>query len=445
MTALTPGPKFSPDQLRPALDYIERYWKRLERFRPHDDGTLVGLPRPYFVPSAAGATGFAYEEIFYWDTFFTAQGFVGTPRQHAIRGLTEDLIELMKRFHIIPNAGRLYMTGRSQPPFLTTMIRQVYELGEGSKRWLRESMDVAKEEYRTVWMGSSQPNWRQVFNGLSRYYDVNMLDDLAECESGWDMTTRFNRQCLNYLPVDLNALLYKYEKDFEFVARTLGDEEEAAEWNKRAAKRKLMMQRYMWDEEKGFYFDYNFMTGKRSNVWSLAGFFPMWAGMDDKATNDRLMANLDKFEFEGGLVTTAAKPYVRMKVPTQWAYPNGWAPLQFIATEAMRRHGFPAEAERLARKWLGANLLQFEAQGEFFEKYNVVKIEDEPQEGLYPSQTGFGWTNGIFVRLAHTYLSSEEMPKVVEVPARDRLREALRDPRAHLRRVGVIFNPMIKP
>ena len=55
--------------------------------------------------------------------------------------------------------------------------------------------------------------------GLSRYYDINMLHDLAEAESGWDMTTRFNRRCLDYLPVDLNSLLYKYETDFTKAAK----------------------------------------------------------------------------------------------------------------------------------------------------------------------------------------------------------------------------------
>ncbi len=430
------GPQFTPERLKPALEHIEDYWDRLERFKPHDDGTLVGVPRPYFVPSAANTSGFAFEEIYYWDTFFIAQGFLGTSREYLIRGMTEDLIVLMNRFRIIPNAGRTYHTGRSQPPFLTTMIRQVYQI-EKNKQWLRETMDVAKDEYRTVWMGNMHPNWRQVFHGLSRYYEVNVLDDLAEAESGWDMTTRFDRQCLSYLPVDLNALLYKYETDFEAVALVFGDKEEAAEWSKRAAKRKQMMRRYMWDEEKSFYFDYNFMTGKRSAIWSLAGFYPMWAGMDDEQTAHRVVKNLGKFEFEGGLATTAAKPNPKMSLPTQWAYPNGWAPLELITCKALEQYGLSAEAERVARKWLAANLAQFEKHGEFFEKYNVVHIEDEPIEGLYPSQTGFGWTNAVFIRLAQVFLRDDELPKgMISHKRRPVLRNLLRDPRTQLRRVN---------
>lgn len=430
------GPQFTPARLAPALGYIDRYWKKLEKFNPHDDGTLVGLPRPYFVPSLSNDTGFQFEEMYYWDTFFIGQGFMGTEREYMLKGLVEDLMIMMERFNIIPNSGRTYHTAHSQPPFLSTFIMQVYKI-EKNKRWLEQSMSVAKNEYRTVWMGSSHPNWRQVFSGLSRHYDINVLDDLAELESGWDMNTRFERKALSYLPVDLNALLYKYERDFEEAATILGEKDEAAEWAKRALARRGMMQRYLWDEERGVYFDYNFMTGKRGPVYSLATFYPMWAGMDDIDTAARIMQNLDKFEYEGGLVTSAKKPYMNFPMPTQWAYPNGWAPLHLIAIEAMERYGYHTAAERLARKWINANLVQFEATGEFYEKYNVVNLREEPLEGVYPSQTGFGWTNAVFVRLCQKYLRPDEVPYVAPRVSQAPLKELVKDPRKTLRRVGV--------
>jgi alpha,alpha-trehalase len=433
------GPQFTTERLKPALEFIESYWKKLSKFNPHDDGTLVGLPRPYFIPSAANDTGFQFEEMYYWDSYFIAQGFLGTNREHLLREIVENLMSMQQRFRIIPNAGRTYHTSRSQPPFLTTFMLQVYQIDK-SKRWLEQAMSVAKDEYRTVWMGSSHPNWRQVFHGLSRYYDVNVLDDLAEAESGWDMNTRFDRKALSFLPVDLNALLYKYERDFEEAATILGEKEEAGEWKKRAMSRKAAMVKFLWDDEKGCYFDYNFMTGKRGPVYSLAAFFPMWAGMDDEDTAAELMKNLDRFEFDGGLSTTAKKPHIQMPMPTQWAYPNGWAPLELIAIEAMERYGYHVAAERVARKWINANLVKFEHDGDFYEKYNVVDINDEPVEGVYPSQTGFGWTNAVFVRLCNKYLRPDEMPHVESSAALSPLKQLVRNPRQTLRRVGVKLN-----
>lgn len=434
------GPTFSPERLRPALEYIDMYWKKLERFNPHDDGTLIGLPEPYFVPSARNDTGFAYEEMYYWDSYFIAQGLVGTAREYRVKGLADNLLTLMQRFSVIPNSARFYMTGRSQPPFLTSFIMDAYAI-EGDKRWLEQAMTVAKNEYRTVWMGTMQPNWRQVFHGLSRFYDINVLDDLAEAESGWDMTTRFERRALSYIPVDLNALLYKYERDFESAAKILGYHEEAQEWFRRSLSRSSAMREYLWDDQKGMYFDYNYMTSRHSPVYSLAAFYPMWAGMDSAATAARIMEQLGRFESEGGLATSAEKPHVRSDIPTQWAYPNGWAPLQMIAVQAMERYGYHDDAERIARKWLNANLVQFESTGEFFEKYNVVKIHEEPVEGVYPSQSGFGWTNAVFAYMAQRYLTSAELPVIESTATTESpLKRLVKNPRKTLRKVGIKLN-----
>jgi alpha,alpha-trehalase len=86
-------------------------------------------------------------------------------------------------------------------------------------------------------------------------------------------------------------------------------------------------------------------------------------------------------------------------MPTQWAHPNGWAPLQFIVIKGLQRYGYNAEAERIARKWLKTNLDWFNQNNVFLEKYNVVQPDKPPMKGVYPSQTGFGWTNAVFERL----------------------------------------------
>src|SRR5260370_36921013 len=131
-------------------------------------------------------------------------------------------------------------------------------------------------------MGTRKPTARQIYRGLSRYYDFNYLHDIAETERGWDMTPRFNRKCMDYLPVDLNALLYKYEMDFAKAARIFDDKREAARWGQAAAARKRVMNELMWDRIRGLYYDYNYVKKKRGTVSSLAAYLPMWAGMVDE-------------------------------------------------------------------------------------------------------------------------------------------------------------------
>jgi alpha,alpha-trehalase len=338
------------------------------------------------------------------------QGMVDLEHQELVTGILEDLTFLFKRLKVIPIASRTYLTGRSQPPLLSTFIFDVYEAYNPGANWLKKNIEIAKQEYQIVWMGEKKPNERKVYHGLSRYYDFNYLHDLAEAESGWDMTPRFDRHALNYLPIDLNALLYKYETDFARAADILDNQEESKHWLGIAKKRKQAMDKLMWDRTRGIYYDYNYIKEKRGSINSLAAYFPMWAGMVSNKQAADLVRALRRFENKGGLATTDALPlgqFVLGSMPTQWAYPNGWAPLHFIVVQGLERYGYHSDARRIAQKWLRTNLQWFQKNNLFLEKYNVVSPEKPPLKGLYPSQTGFGWTNAIFERFCRDYVDKE--------------------------------------
>jgi alpha,alpha-trehalase len=400
----------SLNEVQPALDYIQSYWHNLERYHPKDDGNLIGLPNPFLVPSFEAGHEFDYNELYYWDSYFMIRGLLDEKHKELVLGILDNLIYLFERFNIIPNASRLYLTSRSQPPFLTSFIWDLYDAYGMDRKWLSEKIKVAEREYETVWMGMQKPNARQIYKGLSRYYDFNYLNDIAETESGWDMTPRFNRKALDYLPVDLNALLYKYEMDFARYYDLVGDHETSEEWKHRARKRKNIMDHLMWNGIKSQYYDYNYIKQRRGTVSSLATYYPMWAKMVSKEQAKKLVKALKKYEHDGGLATTDTiqltkfVPGVTM-TPTQWAYPNGWAPLHLLVVEGLENYGYHEDARRIALKWLKTNLDWFNAYGVFLEKYNVVTPEDPPEKGLYPSQTGFGWTNSVFTHLSHKYLN----------------------------------------
>jgi alpha,alpha-trehalase len=324
-------------------------------------------------------------------------------------GVLEDLLFAFERFKVIPNASRTYLMGRSQPPFLTTFILEVYRTYKMDKKWLRRAIKIAQAEYHTVWLGRTKPNQRLVYEDLSRYYDVNFLHDLAEAESGWDMTTRFNHKALNYLPIDLNSLLYKYERDFAYAERLLGNDGEADKWEECSNKRRVTVNKLMWSELKGLYFDYNYVKKTRGTVNSLASYYPMWAGLVSEKQAARLVNSLKKFEKKGGLATTDATQISNLvpgAMPTQWAYPNGWAPLHFVTVKGLQRYGYHKEARRIAMKWLKTNLDWFNKHGVFLEKYNVVQPTKPPAKGVYPSQVGFGWTNAVFERFCREFIDS---------------------------------------
>lgn len=394
----------------PALAYIDAYWGKLVRTNSKDEDSLLGLPKPYLVPASEPGHEFDFNELYYWDSYFMVQGLLDAQHKELVLGILENLESLFLRFKVIPNASRTYLMGRSQPPFLTSFIFDVYHAYGFDYKWLKKHIDIAKQEYETVWMGTAKPHWRQVHQGLSRYYDINMLHDLAEAESGWDMTPRFNRRALDYLSIDLNALLYKYEMDFARTAHLTGDVREAAKWESAAKVRAGAMNELMWDKGRGLYYDYNYKKERRGGVASLAGFYPMWAGLANNEQAKQMVKALRRFENKGGLATTDALPlgsYVPGALPTQWAHPNGWAPLQLIVIRGLERYDYHEDARRIAMKWLKTNLDWFNKNGVFLEKYNVVAPEKPPVKGVYPSQMGFGWTNAVFQRLCQDYIANQ--------------------------------------
>jgi alpha,alpha-trehalase len=388
--------------LNDAVNHIQEYWQTLTRKNTKINATLIALPHAYVVPSP-GNDHFAFEEQYYWDSYFTS---LGINDEALVEGMLDNLIFMFDEFGLIPNGNRYYLTSRSQPPILTTFIFHIYDKYGKPKSWLKKRIATAKKEYIEVWTSQQHPHHRQVYEGLSRYYDINHLHDLAEAESGWDMTPRFKRQCLDYLPIDLNCLLYKYESDFARAANILGEEAEENVWHYAAEARKKQVTSLMWNKRKAFFFDYNYQDKSQGNVYSLAGYYALWSGLATEYQAKKLVMQLSKFEKEGGLTTTAGSfMYAPLfgSTKTQWAYPNGWAPLHYIAIEGLEQYGYSKEAKRIAHKWLKTNNDWYQKHGEFQEKYNVVNTTLRPYEGLYPSQTGFGWTNGVFSYLSEKY------------------------------------------
>ncbi|HPH94859.1 MAG TPA: trehalase family glycosidase [Anaerolineaceae bacterium] len=373
--------------------YIHQYWPKIIRQNREDISTLIGLPRPYLVPS----DGAMFQEFYYWDSYFMALGLRGTEYEALILDIAENMAYLLKRFGFIPNASRYYFTSRSQPPFFSRLVWLAYEVKQqrgdaDSEAYLRDMMALARKEYEVVWIGEKPPHHRLVHRGLSRYFDINYLDFLASCESGWDHSTRCEDTWLNFLPVDLNSILYVMETDQVRAADLLGSKGDALYWSEQAEKRRATFQELMWDADEHFFFDYNWKEQQRHLHPSLAGFYPLWAGL---ATPEqaRLMVEkwIPRFLYPGGLVTTLDK-----KEGRQWAYPNGWAPLQWLVDAGLEKYGFSETAREIRKRWCRNCEKVFEQTGVMWEKYNVVDVNGAVESGLYGQVKGFGWSNAVY-------------------------------------------------
>jgi alpha,alpha-trehalase len=234
-------------------------------------------------------------------------------------------------------------------------------------------------------------------------------------ESGFDPSNRFgpfNIDIIHYDPVCLNSLLYLMETDTAEIMKILGSPQQARTWSERAHRRQQTMNRLMWNEQDGLYYDYNFAEKKLRRYPFITTFYPLWVGIADSRQAERIVSNLHLFEVGGGLLTSTTVS------GSQWDAPFGWAPTEMIAVEGLRRYGYKTEAERITANFLSLILKEFIQHNTIVEKYDVQRRESEVSAGLkfgYKSnEIGFGWTNAAFTEL-YARLPEREKRKVLNL------------------------------
>ena len=218
--------------------------------------------------------------------------------------------------------------------------------------------------------------------------------DRAMRESGFDPSFRFgpySGSTHHFAPVCLNSLLHKEEQDLAEMANLLGRSDESATWKHRAETRKAAINKYFWNAQAGMFFDYDFLHDRQSNYYYATAFYPLWAGLASQEQAQAVEHNLSLFEHEGGIAMSDRTTGM------QWDLPYGWAPLQLLPVEGLRRYGFNADADRVAQEFVSDVYDNFKRDQTIREKYNVITRSTQAavSAGYKTNVVGFGWTNGV--------------------------------------------------
>jgi alpha,alpha-trehalase len=370
--------------------------------KPH----ILYLPHDFITP------GGRFMVQFYWDSYFTILGLVRSGYIPIAKGMVENCFYSIDH-HGMVIANRKRWAAGSQLPFLSSMVDEIYSVTR-DRIWLKRAVYYIEKELNHYWMDADHLAYR----GLSRFHAPTMYPASAiaaitiDHEASWDLTPRFEtNDVLNLLPIDLNCNLYKYEIDLSKFWKELGDERKCSFWRKRAAQRRTTMNELFWDEVEGMYFDYNFILHKRKYVKSLAAFFTMAYGLCTKAQALQLRDRLADFEHEYGLTTCDQQYGFNDR---QWNFPIGWAPLHWIVYTGLQVQGFGSDAQRIATKWLILNIDVWKRTGAIFEKYDVVIGSEKVLTDRYVNQTGFAWTNGVFIALLDEVIKATQRRDTVD-------------------------------
>jgi alpha,alpha-trehalase len=307
--------------------------------------------------------------------------------------------------------------GEGPVPELGPLTDQYYETvahyflihPEGSKPYL-ELVQNNKDGSKTKVMGPEfSLNLKYRIKKKSAQLEKETLDkfaltprfykgDRSMRESGFDVSFRFGpfgAGTQDFAAVGLNCLLYKSEKDLEWMSNQLGMKDEALEWIERAANRRKEINQYLWSRNYGLYYDYDFKLGIQSRYSYATSFYPLWVGLATPEQAREVVKNLTAFDRPGGIVMSM------VNTGAQWDAPYGWAPIQLIAIEGLRRYGNEAEANGISLQFLSMVLDNFRRDGTLYEKYDVGNRTSATsiQVGYKTNVVGFGWTNGVFLAL----------------------------------------------
>jgi alpha,alpha-trehalase len=445
---------------------------------------LLYLPNPYVVP------GGRFNEMYGWDSYFIILGLEADHHEALAKGMVDNFFFEIEHYGGVLNANRTYYLTRSQPPFLTSMIRAVYEnpasfpatpQGRAAARaWLERGYTLAEKDYSTWirpehlagttrlaryfdygsgpvpemaddstyysdvirWIvanphqggdgflvkGAEHPDAAEAARLKQTSCDVNAskvcmrawfggyrltrdfyLGDRAMRESGFDPSFRwepFDGATHHYAPVDLNSLLYRYERDLEHLALLLGKPAEAQRWGHRAQARNIDIHRYLWQARGGVFADFDFMRRKPSSYAYITSLYPLWAGVAAREEAKQMVAKLNLFERTGGLSMS------NFNSGMQWDEPFGWAPTNWIADDGLDDAGYRADAQRIARKWNDTVDTGFARDGTIREKYNVVEgnANVHVSAGYTTNEIGFGWTNAVYLKMLQIMAEPANLP-----------------------------------
>lgn len=390
---------------------------------------------------------------FYWDSFFNNEGLLLEETNHYIAKYhVDNLLFEADTLGFVPNMNATWAQSRSQPPYLSMMVRSYYEKS-GSKdvAWLKNAYRILMKEYG-FWMDTSpsklETHLTEGIPSLVRYfhhgdtadllgiYDhmvsrlhypadaplsqklIDAVPFIVEAGTGMDFTPRFEGRCSDFLAVDLNANLYLYEKNFAWMVSLLGLKDQP-NWISLAEQRKEMINRYLWNEERGLYLDYDFVNKRSGKVAAATTFSPLYAGLASPEQAKRVLQNLHLFEHDFGL--SVVDMNTKEELNYMWGNDDLWAPMQYLAIAGLRNYGFDDDAKRIAIKWMdlitknyidpipavalnNGDTSYIRSPGRTYEKYNL-KNGGSINDDEYPSLEILCWSSAIYC-YAYDYVKS---------------------------------------
>jgi hypothetical protein len=305
-------------------------------------------------PGAPGKllTGYPYNEYYDWDLYFENiyLTYYGVSDQ-----CFTNLQMFLKREQPDGFISRSLIKNRPQQdfkPFLAQLVVMGSRLRGNDFQWMQDGAYDKLKKYLDRWFAYDADH-----NGLPVWNSA----DHSGMDNQWSRAGLLNS--FQDEGVDLACELFRECQAMSIIATYLGKPQDAQAFADHAGRLKQLINDVFWDDTDGFYYDRNEKTGQRVKVKSIAGFFPLWAGVATPPRAARLvqehLINPKEFWLKYPIATYAKTEPDYYQGSHKGLISNGnecnwrgsaWMPMNYIVFHGLMRYGFSSVAHELAIK-----------------------------------------------------------------------------------------------
>ena len=220
---------------------------------------------------------------------------------------------------------------------------------------------------------------------------------MSKCgECGMDNSPRFDAITPSepVAAIDLNCFAINEMEQLSEIAKILGRKEESDVWRAIANEKKMMVNKFLWDKQDGFYYDRK-RNGEFVRIKTVASFLPLFAGIPEKEKARKL---IEKLKSKDLFWTNMPLPSVAKNEETfskdMWRG-GTWLNYNFMIYSGLMRYGLKKVAKQLIWRTKKAVENWYLKKGSIFEFYdpdNQIAPRDLPRKDWLGKK---GWTRTI--------------------------------------------------
>lgn len=374
-------------QLKKFASDLNRIWKQLGRNMKDCVRTspqmysLVYVPNPFIVP------GGRFVEFYYWDTYWIVRGLLYSGMQQTARGMIDNLLYMVQQYKAVPNGGRVYYWGRSQPPLLVLMVKAFLEFTKDDQYVLRilplleiemdnflknHSVQVEGRtmyQYRDKSSGPRPESYREDVASAAGFCSDDEKEEhyanlKAACESGMDFSSRWfvspcgtnvgtlaNIKTSWIVPVELNCILFRSCKTLAEFNTMAGNTAKAQQYRNIACGLIKAITAVLWNEKRGVWLDYDLKNKTPRDYFVVTNLSPLWLHAYPIADNEKISKSVMDYIEENKLDSfPGGVPHTLSNTGQQWDYPNVWPPMMLMLIEGLNNLATP-EADEMSKRW----------------------------------------------------------------------------------------------